>query len=94
MTIRDKKKETNGETHSKTQLQDWANSKEWSNITHRTYIAILNEVMDFKFEGAQGATLNPEPFFDTNTKQIAKAKVTLKALGRCRSRSTHRIGEE
>ena len=66
-------KETMGKPTSKTQLQDWANSKEWSNITHRTYIAILNEVMDFKFEGAQGATLNPEPFFDTNTKQIAKA---------------------
>src|SRR5665647_659645 len=66
-------KETMGKPTSKAQLQDWANSKEWSNITHRTYIAILNEVMDFKFEGAAGATLNPEPFFDTNTKQIAKA---------------------
>lgn len=68
-----------GKPTSKAQLQDWANSKEWSNITHRTYIAILNEVMDFKFEGAAGATLNPEPFFDTNTKQIAKAKVSQKA---------------
>jgi hypothetical protein len=29
--------------------------------------------MDFDFKGAQGAALNPEPFFDTNTKQIAKA---------------------
>jgi hypothetical protein len=29
--------------------------------------------MDFEFKGAQGSALNPEPFFDTNTKQIAKA---------------------
>jgi hypothetical protein len=29
--------------------------------------------MDFEFKGASGATLNPEPFFETNTKQIAKA---------------------
>src|SRR5665647_2165645 len=30
-------KETMGKPTSKAQLQDWANSKEWSNITHRTY---------------------------------------------------------
>lgn len=54
-------------------LREYAAAKEWSDITHRTYICILNEVMDFKFEGAAGATLDPAPFFDTNTKQIAKA---------------------
>jgi len=66
-------KEINGVATTREQLQAWGNAKEWSDITHRTYIGILNEVMDFKFEGAQGAALNPEPFFDTNTKQIAKA---------------------
>lgn len=66
-------KETGGQPTTREQLQTWAASKEWSNITHRTYIAILNEVMDFKFEGAAGAILNPEPFFDSNTKQISKA---------------------
>lgn len=54
-------------------LQEWAAAAAWNDITHRKYICIINEVMDFKFEGAQGAVLNPEPFFDTNTKQIAKA---------------------
>jgi phage-related protein (TIGR01555 family) len=66
-------KEINGKATTKAQLQDWMGAKEWSDITHRTYIGILNEVMDFKFEGAAGASMNPEPFFDTNTKQIAKA---------------------
>jgi hypothetical protein len=65
-------KEINGVKTSKEKLSAWANSKEWSNITHRTSICIL-EGMEFDFKGAQGAALNPEPFFDTNTKQIAKA---------------------
>ncbi len=55
------------------QLQTWASSASWQNITHRNYICIIKDSMSFHFEGAQGATLNPEPFFDTNTKQIAKA---------------------
>ena len=66
-------KEIGGVATTPEKLRQWAAAKEWSDITHQTYICILNEVMDFKFEGAQGATLNPEPFFDTNTKQIAKA---------------------
>jgi hypothetical protein len=66
-------KETNGVPTTREQLQSWANSKEWSDITHRNYICIIKDVMDFDFRGTQGATLNPEPFFDTNTKQIAKA---------------------
>src|SRR5665647_2010154 len=65
-------KEINGVKTSKEKLSAWANSKEWSNITHRTSICIL-EGMEFDFKGALGAALNPEPFFDTNTKQIAKA---------------------
>jgi phage-related protein (TIGR01555 family) len=66
-------KEINGKPTTKAQLTEWMNAKEWSDITHRTYIGILNEVMDFEFKGASGAAMNPEPFFDTNTKQIAKA---------------------
>ncbi|MCJ7559170.1 DUF1073 domain-containing protein [Candidatus Bathyarchaeota archaeon] len=66
-------KEVGGVPTTKEKLQEWANAKEWSDISHRTYICLINELMDFKFEGAQGAALNPEPFFDTNTKQIAKA---------------------
>jgi hypothetical protein len=62
-------KEIAGVATTPAKLREWAAAKEWSDITHRTYICILNEIMDFKFEGAQGA----EPFFDTNTKQIAKA---------------------
>jgi hypothetical protein len=54
-------------------IQEWSTASSWSNITHRTYIGIINEVMDFKFEGAAGATLNPIPFFDTNLKQISIA---------------------
>lgn len=65
-------KEIAGVPTTKEKLSAWANSKEWSNITHRTSICIL-EGMEFDFKGAQGAALNPEPFFDTNTKQIAKA---------------------
>ncbi|MCJ7424119.1 DUF1073 domain-containing protein, partial [Candidatus Bathyarchaeota archaeon] len=66
-------KEVGGVPTTKEKLQEWANAKEWSDISHRTYICLINELMDFKFEGAQGSALNPEPFFDTNTKQIAKA---------------------
>jgi hypothetical protein len=65
-------KEIAGVPTTKEKLTAWANSKEWSNITHRTSICIL-EGMEFDFKGAQGAALNPEPFFDTNTKQISKA---------------------
>ncbi len=65
-------KEIAGVPTTKEKLSAWANSKEWSNITHRTSICIL-EGMEFDFKGALGAALNPEPFFDTNTKQIAKA---------------------
>jgi hypothetical protein len=66
-------KEVGGVPTTKEKLQEWANAKEWSDISHRTYICLINEIMDFKFEGAQGSALNPEPFFDTNTKQISKA---------------------
>jgi hypothetical protein len=65
-------KEIAGVPTTKEKLSAWANSKEWSNITHRTSICILDG-MEFDFKGALGAALNPEPFFDTNTKQIAKA---------------------
>jgi len=54
-------------------IQEWSASTAFRDITHRNYIAIINELMDFKFEGAQSATLNPEPFFDTNLKQISIA---------------------
>ena len=65
-------KEIAGVPTTKEKLAAYANSKEWSNITHRTSICII-EGMEFDFKGALGAALNPEPFFDTNTKQIAKA---------------------
>jgi hypothetical protein len=54
-------------------LQEWASSAAFKDITHRKYISIIKETMGFHFEGAQGATLNPEPFFNTNLKQISIA---------------------
>ena len=54
-------------------LQEWAASAAFKDLTHRKYISIIKETMGFHFEGAQGATLNPEPFFDTNLKQISIA---------------------
>ena len=53
-------------------LNAWASSSAWSNITHRTKITIIDG-MKVEFIGAQGAALDPTPFFDTNTKQISKA---------------------
>jgi hypothetical protein len=54
-------------------LQEWASSAEFKDITHRKYICLIKDTMGFHFEGAQGAALNPEPFFDTNLKQISIA---------------------
>jgi len=45
-------KEVGGVPTTKEKLQEWANAKEWSDISHRTYICLINELMDFKFEGA------------------------------------------
>jgi hypothetical protein len=66
-------KEINGKPTTKADLLAWSQTKEFSDITHRKYICIIKDSMAFHFEGAAGATLNPEPFFETNTKQIAKA---------------------
>ena len=65
-------KEIAGVPVTKEKLAAWAASKEWSNISHRSSICIIDG-MKVEFVGAQGAALNPEPFFDTNTKQISKA---------------------
>lgn len=53
-------------------LAAWASSSSWSNITHRTKIALI-EGMKVEFIGAAGAAINPEPYFNTNTQQISKA---------------------
>jgi hypothetical protein len=65
-------KEIAGVPVTKEKLAAWAASKEWGNLSHRSSICIIDG-MHVEFVGAQGAALNPEPFFDTNTKQISKA---------------------
>lgn len=54
-------------------LEEWAASAAFKDLTHRKYIAVIKDTMGFHFEGAQGAVLNPEPFFNTNLKQISIA---------------------
>ena len=53
-------------------LREWMATKEFSDISHRTYMSIIDG-MKFEFVGAQGATLDPTPFFETNIKQISIA---------------------
>jgi hypothetical protein len=65
-------KEIAGVPTTKAKLDAYVASGEWSNISHRTHVSII-EGMKVEFVGAQGAALNPEPFFDTNIKQISIA---------------------
>jgi len=55
---------------TKEQLEDWVDSNAFTNLMARTYIGITGD-MDFKFEGAQGRALDPQPFFHTNLEQIS-----------------------
>lgn len=55
---------------TKEKLEEWIDSNAFANIMARTYIGITGD-MEFKFEGAQGRALDPEPFFHTNLEQIA-----------------------
>lgn len=52
------------------QLEEYADSGLFTNLMSRTYVLITAE-MDFKFEGAQGRALDPQPFFHTNLEQIS-----------------------
>ena len=54
-------------------LQEWATAAAFRDITHKKYFCLIKDTMGFHFEGAQGAVLNPEPFFNTNLKQISIA---------------------
>ena len=60
------------------QLETWADSGAFSDIMARSYICIVqnrkdeNDGMTFDFVGAQGRTLDPQPFFKTNDEQISK----------------------
>ena len=54
-------------------LQEWAAAAAFRDITHKKYFCLIKDTMGFHFEGAQGAVLNPEPFFNTNLKQISIA---------------------
>ncbi len=61
------------------QMEAWATAGGYRNVMNRTYLCIAqnstqeNTGMDFDFKGAAGVTLNPQPFFDTNTKQFSIA---------------------
>jgi len=55
---------------TKEKLEEWIDSNAFANLMARTYIGITGD-MDFKFEGAQGRALDPQPFFHTNLEQIA-----------------------
>lgn len=55
---------------TKTKLEDWIDSDAFSNLMSRTYIGITGD-MDFKFEGAAGRALDPQPFFHTNLEHIS-----------------------
>uniref|UniRef100_A0A6M3XTC4 Anti-CBASS protein Acb1-like N-terminal domain-containing protein n=1 Tax=viral metagenome TaxID=1070528 RepID=A0A6M3XTC4_9ZZZZ len=55
---------------TKDKLEEWIDSNAFANLMARTYIGITGD-MDFKFEGAQGRALDPQPFFHTNLEQIA-----------------------
>jgi len=62
-----------------TELESYHDSGAFRNLMSRTAIFISqnsqteNDGMTFKFEGAQGRALNPQPFFQTNLEQIAIA---------------------
>ena len=53
------------------QLEAWVDGGSFSNLMSRSYIGITAD-MEFKFEGAAGRALDPQPFFQTNDEQIAK----------------------
>lgn len=55
---------------TKEKLEEWVDSPAFTNLMSRTYIGITGD-MDFKFEGAAGRALDPQPFFRTNLEQIA-----------------------
>lgn len=55
---------------TKDKLEEWIDSNAFANLMARTYIGITGD-MDFKFEGAAGRALDPQPFFHTNLEQIA-----------------------
>lgn len=52
------------------QLEAWVDGGTFTNLMSRTYIGITGD-MDFKFEGAMGRALDPQPFFHTNLEQIS-----------------------
>ena len=62
-----------GRPTTQADLEAWNASGSFSEFTNRNYLTIIKDVMNVRFEGAAGAAINPEPYFDTNTKQIAKA---------------------
>jgi hypothetical protein len=60
------------------QLEDYESGGAFSDIMSRTYLLTVqnsiaeNDGMDINFIGAEGKTLNPKPFFETNDEQISK----------------------
>lgn len=55
---------------TKEELQTWTQSGPLQNIMHRTGI-VMGEGMTLEFKGAQGAVLNPQPFYDATLESIS-----------------------